>query len=196
MPDTLCSWDFPGKNTGVSCHFFLQGIFLIQGWNPRLPCLLWQMDSLPLNHLGSLDGSEGRTSNRITATGSVYLIALCETRAQHSFSSLNCPLRCPKMIKSKLSEIKWLVHGHNANANSVRNLNLSVTYSAQAFTAIFKGRTWLCRGRSQWPRKASAAGEVAARQQYAKRPATRSGARELRTRVAQVNLLLTGLLTA
>ena len=21
----LCSWDFPGKNTGLGCHFFLQG---------------------------------------------------------------------------------------------------------------------------------------------------------------------------
>ena len=21
----LCSWDFPGKNTGVGCHFLLQG---------------------------------------------------------------------------------------------------------------------------------------------------------------------------
>ena len=27
----LCSWDFPGKNTGVGCHFFLQGIFMTQG---------------------------------------------------------------------------------------------------------------------------------------------------------------------
>ena len=26
--------DFPGKNTGVDCHFFLQGIFLTQGLNP------------------------------------------------------------------------------------------------------------------------------------------------------------------
>ena len=26
----LCLRDFPGKNTGVSCHFLLQGIFLIQ----------------------------------------------------------------------------------------------------------------------------------------------------------------------
>ena len=26
----LCSWDFPGKNTGVSYHFFLHGIFLTQ----------------------------------------------------------------------------------------------------------------------------------------------------------------------
>ena len=32
----LCSWDSPGKNTGVGCHFFLQGIFLPQGLNPRL----------------------------------------------------------------------------------------------------------------------------------------------------------------
>ena len=27
---------FPGKNTGVSCHFLLQGIFLTQGLNPGL----------------------------------------------------------------------------------------------------------------------------------------------------------------
>ena len=27
-------WDSPGKNTGVGCHFLLQGIFPTQGWNP------------------------------------------------------------------------------------------------------------------------------------------------------------------
>ena len=48
----LCPWDFPGKNTGVGCHFFLQGIFLTQGLNLYL--LHWQMDSLPLSHQGSL----------------------------------------------------------------------------------------------------------------------------------------------
>ena len=43
--------DFPGKNTGVSCHFLLQGIFLTQGQNP---CLLHcQMGSLPPSHTGS-----------------------------------------------------------------------------------------------------------------------------------------------
>ena len=26
-------WNFPGKNTGVGCHFHLQGIFLTQGLN-------------------------------------------------------------------------------------------------------------------------------------------------------------------
>ena len=36
----LCPWDSPGKNTGVSCHFFLQGIFLTQGSNSALQGLL------------------------------------------------------------------------------------------------------------------------------------------------------------
>ena len=38
----LCPWDSPGKNTGVSCHALLQGIFQTQGLNPhllRLPVL-------------------------------------------------------------------------------------------------------------------------------------------------------------
>ena len=40
------SMDVPGRNTGVGCHFLLQGIFPTQGSNP---CLLhWQVDSLPL----------------------------------------------------------------------------------------------------------------------------------------------------
>ena len=32
----LFPWDFPGKNTGMGCHSFLQGIFLTQGLNPHL----------------------------------------------------------------------------------------------------------------------------------------------------------------
>ena len=30
----LCPWDSLGKNTGVGCHFLLQGVFLTQGLNP------------------------------------------------------------------------------------------------------------------------------------------------------------------
>ena len=47
-PRLLCPWDFPGKSTGVDCHFLLQGIFPIQGLN--LSHLHWQADSLPLSH--------------------------------------------------------------------------------------------------------------------------------------------------
>ena len=42
----LCPWKFPGKNTGVGCHFLLQGIFPTQGLN--LCLLYWQSDSLLL----------------------------------------------------------------------------------------------------------------------------------------------------
>ena len=46
----LCSWDSPGKNTGVGCHSLLQGIFLTQGSNPVLHCrqILYR-----LSHQGS-----------------------------------------------------------------------------------------------------------------------------------------------
>ena len=32
----LCPWNSPDENTGVDCHFLLQGIFPIQGLNPSL----------------------------------------------------------------------------------------------------------------------------------------------------------------
>ena len=32
----LCPWNFPGKNTGVGCHFLLHGIFPTQESNPGL----------------------------------------------------------------------------------------------------------------------------------------------------------------
>ena len=32
----LSPWNFSGKNTGVGCHFLLQGIFPTQGSNPGL----------------------------------------------------------------------------------------------------------------------------------------------------------------
>ena len=32
----FCPWDFPGKNTGMGCHFLLQGIFSTQRLNLHL----------------------------------------------------------------------------------------------------------------------------------------------------------------
>ena len=46
--------EFPGKDTGVVCHFLLQGIFLTQGiktWSSAL-----QADSLPTELPGKLPG--------------------------------------------------------------------------------------------------------------------------------------------
>ena len=42
----LCSWDSPGKKTGVGCHFLLQGVFPTEGSNLHLLGLLhWQAGS-------------------------------------------------------------------------------------------------------------------------------------------------------
>ena len=55
----VCPWDFPGKNTGVGCHFLLQRIFP----TPCLLCLLhWQADSLPL-------AAPGKQSQRLIPNG-------------------------------------------------------------------------------------------------------------------------------
>ena len=56
----LLPWDFPGKDTGLGCHFLLQRIFLTWGSLESLKSrdLLsphWQAGSLPLCHLGSPD---------------------------------------------------------------------------------------------------------------------------------------------
>ena len=42
----LCPWDSPGKNTGVGCHFLLQGIFPTQ----RLNLCFLSLPHWSLNH--------------------------------------------------------------------------------------------------------------------------------------------------
>ena len=49
-----CAWDSPSKNAGVGFHALLQGIFLTQGSNPHLLCLLHCSQTLSLGHQGSL----------------------------------------------------------------------------------------------------------------------------------------------
>ena len=47
----LCPRNFPGKNTGVGCHFLLREIFLTQGLNPGL--LHFRQMPYHLSHQGS-----------------------------------------------------------------------------------------------------------------------------------------------
>ena len=49
-----CTSIIKKTNTGVGCHFLLQGILPTQGLNPHfLQLLHWQADSLPLHHMAS-----------------------------------------------------------------------------------------------------------------------------------------------
>ena len=52
----LSPWGFPGKNTGVGCHSFLQGIFPAQGSNPGL--LHCRQILYFLSHQGSTESLE------------------------------------------------------------------------------------------------------------------------------------------
>ena len=47
----LRPWNFPGRSTGVSCHFLLQGIYLTWGLNLGLPHC--RQTLYPLSHQGS-----------------------------------------------------------------------------------------------------------------------------------------------
>ena len=47
----LSPWGFPGKNTGVGYHFLLQRMFLTQGSNPSLLCLLLLWSTLQADSL-------------------------------------------------------------------------------------------------------------------------------------------------
>ena len=51
-PGSSVHGDSPGKNTGVSCHALLQGIFPTQGSNPGLLHCRWILYCL--SHQGSL----------------------------------------------------------------------------------------------------------------------------------------------
>ena len=51
LPGSSVHGILPGKNTGVGCHFLLQGIFLTQGSKPSLLRCRWILH--PLSHQGS-----------------------------------------------------------------------------------------------------------------------------------------------
>ena len=52
----LCPWECPGKNTGVGCHFLLQGGLPNPGIKFTSPALAGGFfTTLPLCHLGSFN---------------------------------------------------------------------------------------------------------------------------------------------
>ena len=83
-----CPWNFPGKNTGLGCHFLLQGIFLTQGSNPSL--LHWQEDSLPLRDLRSLSYKNilHNTGNIATTINGVQLFFFWSTTFKNRITVL------------------------------------------------------------------------------------------------------------
>ena len=70
-----CPWNFPGKSTGVSSHFLLQGIFLTQGSNPG-PLHSRQI-LYCLSHQGThLEGGKGQGKKK---GGSSFGLSILDT---------------------------------------------------------------------------------------------------------------------
>ena len=96
----LCPWDSPGKNTGVGCHAFLQGIFLTQASKLHLLCLLhWQPGSLPL----APPGKPWKNMGWVKTTWILHLSLLCT-------SDYSVDLLCTSLLStsnSTLGEDSW-----------------------------------------------------------------------------------------
>ena len=108
----LCPWDSSGKNTGVGCRFFLQGIFPTQGSNPHLltrfppksgaaiPC--YSHEPLQLTTIGSLDQSfQPSTSSAVhTFIHLLYLLIspICHFDCLPSFLGFLFPHFYPTIV--------------------------------------------------------------------------------------------------
>ena len=67
-------------------HFLLQGIFLTQGSNLYLPCLLhWQADSLPVSHLGKPQWSTIVHSNSLSTIRCILIPGVIKKRESFHF---------------------------------------------------------------------------------------------------------------
>ena len=76
-----CPWDSPGKNTGLGCHFRLQGTFLSQGLN-------WQADSLPSEPTGKPSIEDVTLTDFLQASSSWNSFPFCNKQL-HKTTNLN-----------------------------------------------------------------------------------------------------------
>ena len=86
-PRLFCPWDSLGKNTGVCCHFLLQGIFSTQGSNLHL--LHWQAGSLLLSHHIHICALFKSTASSHTVDALLYTRKL-EKKRLNNLSSCIC----------------------------------------------------------------------------------------------------------
>ena len=93
-----CPWNFPGRNTGVDCHFPLQGIFPTRGSNLGLLHLLHrQANSLALCHLQRLPHSViengcSMVKNDYNTVSSSVPFCVCLFYAGHQANHLTCDI--------------------------------------------------------------------------------------------------------
>ena len=73
----LCLWDFPGKNTGVNCHFLLQGIILTPGIELRSPALQEILYRLSYQGSPCIHSGKYSSSGKLTKVRRLGLPSVC-----------------------------------------------------------------------------------------------------------------------
>ena len=132
----LCSWGPSDKNTGVGCHFLLQGIFPTQGSNQYLLGLLnWQAGSLPLAALGK--PSVGYIFSFLPCLSLLFFLQLFVSPPQITtlpscfsfFGGGFCQLLpvqfmdlCPQFFKHSVYQIESLESIHHLHCTIIRDL--------------------------------------------------------------------------
>ena len=128
--------DFPGKNTGVDCHFLFQGSFRTKRSNPHLLCLLhWKRILYRLSHYGSPwqrwnsshSSSENQTRNKewtrgIIIKSTIRWDVLGIYKKGWGFYKLDLPRRLVLSRKPRTRSVKKLVQGHTES----KDLNLGL----------------------------------------------------------------------
>ena len=110
LPTRLfCSWDFPGKNTGVGHHSLLQRIFTIQESNPSSLHCRWIL--YHLSHQGSPNVYQIRSD---WISRSVVSDSLPPHESQHARTP--CPSPTPGVHSDSRSSSQWC---HPAISSSV-----------------------------------------------------------------------------
>ena len=127
----LCPWGFPGKNTGVGCHFFLQEIFPNQGSNsyllhcrqilyhwatweaPQTGLVSTIMTTFKFNHL--FKGPICKYSHSVVLGGGASSCGFGETPSAHN----NDPVVRKALIEVRkyLCELRWCL-GIRTNISS------------------------------------------------------------------------------
>ena len=115
----LHPWNFPGKSTGVGCHFLLQGIFLAWGTNPGIPHCRQML--YHLSHQGSPEAKwKQRPAVAVTGDGSQvrscteqYCIGTWNVRSmnQGKLEVVKQEMARVNINILRISELKWMWKG-------------------------------------------------------------------------------------
>ena len=146
-PDSSVHGVFPGKNTGAGCRFLFQGIFLTQGSNPYLLCLLhcrWIL--YPLSDQGSSirlpwcqSGPTG-IKNREKWRGGFRLNSVSKWGWAILFPSSFCPFSVSHFTKTKWKTAKI----------KVKKATKPKKKKKKAWEIVWKYKIHLKKNESQW----------------------------------------------